>query len=188
MMNAPAQSMTSYQRTAPDLLGWQQANAMGMYGGSPDFSASAKGQPVAGEGYDLEAAIKEFWEQAFGGGAGGDTPLGWATLEQRKLEFERNMEHLAQVEAARLAQQRQQMASQMGQAITGLQSQQWATGLPWALPDDTTFVPGFEPGGPVGDLARMGGSVYTPPRAQQWPAPTKAEMEQWLADALARFG
>jgi hypothetical protein len=157
------------------------------FGGFTGMRPTGKEGTGKEEATDWEALLMEMLGE-LGLAGGGDDSLGWAQLDQRRQEFAQQLAFEAEQAALNRAQQQREMAAALGQAITNLQSQQWAEGLPWVLPDDTTFVPGYEPGGPVSTLARMGGANYTPPRAQQAPPPSREEMESWLQSALAQFG
>jgi len=105
-------------------------------------------------------------------------------LQQRWAE----MEMQRQAQAASLAQRRREMGASIGQGIAGMQSQQWAQGMPYALPSGTMFAPGMGPGGPVSEMARRSGVSYTPPRLPKAPPPSRQQMEQWIDAAIAKFG
>jgi len=107
-----------------------------------------------------------------------------ASLAQRWAQTE--MER--QAAAAQLGQRRREMGADIGQGIAGMQSQQWAQGMPYALPSGTMFAPGMGPGGPVSEMARRSGVSYTPPRLAKTPPPSSAQMEAWISDAIAKFG
>ena len=98
------------------------------------------------------------------------------------------MEAQRQAEAAQLAQRKREMGAGIGQGIAQMQAQTWAQGMPYALPKGTMFAPGFEPGDAASALARMGGARYTPQVLAPTPAPSRKEMESWIADAIAKFG
>jgi len=182
----PAMGVWPQGRTIPGAAAWwagfQNEPTWAMPEGRVPLSTA---EAMAGASPQDEA-----WYQALLAllGSGEEDALGWATLEQRKQEFAQSLAQ--QAELARLAREQAQreQALALGQAIANAQSQQWAEAMPWVLPADTTFVPGFEPGGPVSQMARMGGATYTPPRAQKAPPPTAAEMEAWLQSALQHFG
>jgi len=180
----------------------------------PGTGAGVAGGTTQPGALDLsdEALVQQLLMQALGGtGSGGNynynystTPssLDWAelALQERQLQLQeqqmmladaRAREQLAQqMQIANLQQQQAQrgMAAQMGQTIAGLQSQNWATALPYKLPTGTQYAPGFGPGGAASQLARMTGTRYTPQRLAPAPEPTVEEMEDWLESAIAQFG
>lgn len=131
---------------------------------------------------------------AFGGG-GADNSLGYAQLAQQQEEFAQRMaleqQALAQqAELARLQreEQRRALAMQIGQAMNELTARNWETGLPWTLPKGTQYAPGFEPGGAVEGISRIGNVAYTPQRLVASNPPSRETMQQWLDDAIAAWG
>ena len=112
----------------------------------------------------------------------------WAQMAQARALEEAQI--AAANERARLQQEQRQreMAAQVGQAIAAMQAEVWRQGMPFTLPQGTTYAPGFERGGPVAGLYAMGGSQYTPTPLAVTNPPTAAEMERWVQSALKRFG
>ncbi len=112
----------------------------------------------------------------------------WAQMAQARALEEAQI--AAANERARLQQQQRQreMAAQVGQAIAAMQAEVWRQGMPFTLPQGTTYAPGFERGGPVSGLYAMGGSQYTPTPMAVTNPPTAQEMERWVQDAMRRFG
>jgi len=78
--------------------------------------------------------------------------------------------------------------AQIGNAISGYQSQQWATGLPWRLPEGTQYAPGMEPGGVASRLAQMARTAYNAPQIVESNGPSRQDMERWLESAMRKFG
>lgn len=111
----------------------------------------------------------------------------YAQLAQQQAYQQAQMAQ--QAELARLAreEQRRQMAAQIGQAITQMQSQQWSQALPTVLPRGTQYAPGMEPGGAASGLYSIAGLQYQPQRIVPSPAPSRKEMEQWIKAAISRF-
>ena len=130
-----------------------------------------------------------------GMGGGTDNSLGWAQLDWQKqraqmedAQFAQSLAQAMQIEQARQAQQQREMAAQLGNALAGYQSQQWATSLPWKLPTGTQYAPGMEPGGAASRMAQMARTAYNAPRVVESNAPSRSEMEKWLEDAMRKFG
>jgi len=126
-----------------------------------------------------QAQEKRLWAQM--GQTGG---YNQAQLAQRRAEAEMQR----QAAAAQLGQRQREMGADIGMGLAQTQAQTWAQGLPYQLPKGTMFAPGFGPGGPVSEMARRAGVRYTPPRIPEAPPPSRKEMEQWIQDAIAKFG
>ena len=112
----------------------------------------------------------------------------WAIAQMNLTQSQAEAAQQAQQAQAQLAQRKREMGAQIGTGIAGMQSQQWAQGLSYQLPKGTMFAPGFGPGGPMSEMARRAGVSYMPPRIPAAPPPSRREMEQWIADAIAKFG
>lgn len=112
----------------------------------------------------------------------------WAQMAQARALEEAQI--AAANERARLQQEQRQreMAAQVGQAIAAMQAEVWRQGMPFTLPQGTTYAPGFERGGPVSGLYAMGGSQYTPTPLAVTNPPSAEEMETWVRSAMQRFG
>jgi hypothetical protein len=129
------------------------------------------------------------------GGGGTDNSLGYAQLAlqreqmaQEAAQFAQSLAQAAEIERQRREQQQREMAAQIGNAISGYQSQQWATGLPWRLPEGTQYAPGMEPGGVASRLAQMARTAYNAPQIVESNGPSRQDMERWLESALRKFG
>lgn len=103
-------------------------------------------------------------------------------LAQQQMAFE--------AEQARLQREQRQreMAQQIGQAIAAMQAELYQQTLPYRLPEGTMYAPGFEPLGPVSAMYRLGGLPYTPTQIPVANPPTSKAMQDWIADAVRRFG
>ena len=164
--------------------------------GSYDYAAlNAALGPEKTSAEDDWMAMFEALFGAGGLGGGTDNSLGWAQLAQSQQEFAQRMaleqQALAQqADMARLQREQQQreMAGALGQALNQLSSQNWETGLPWTLPKGTQHAPGFEPGGPASNIARIGGTTFTPQPLAVSNPPSRETLSQWLDDALSRWG
>jgi hypothetical protein len=144
-----------------------------------------------------DEALAALWEQYMNaaGLGGADNSLGWANLDlqreqmaQQAAQYAQSMAQAAEIERQRREQQQREMAAAMGQAIAQMQSQNWQTGLPWRLPSDTQYAPGFEPGGAANRLAQMAQAAYNAPRIVPSNPPSREDMESWLEEAMKRFG
>lgn len=117
-----------------------------------------------------------------------------ATALYRQQQAEQAQAQLKQawmIAQQELAHAQNVMASQIGTSLSQQQGQQWAQGLPYALPQGTSVAPGFERGGPVSQLYRMGGAQFTPGvtgRISPQPPPSFGKTMGWLQQAMGRFG
>lgn len=157
-----------------------------------DVSIAPTARTISNE--DMQNFLLDMLGDGGGGGDGGSA-LGWAqhALNERRMQQEAEQFAASLAQAAELArlqreQQQREMAAAIGQTIAQLQSQQWATGLPWRLPSGTQYAPGFEPGGVASRLAQMARTSYTPPQIKPANPPGRSEMEAWLEEAIRRFG
>jgi len=111
----------------------------------------------------------------------------WARLIQEQAFAREQMAAQMALEREVLAQRRREMAAGIGEMVAQLVSQNWATGLPWTLPSETRYAPGFEIGGPVEALYGMAGLNYRPtPLAKDNP-PSADRLMQYVADAIGRY-
>jgi len=154
------------------------------------FFGKSYDQLTPAEQQQLHAKV----QQAYGLGGTTGRPY-MAELAEQQRQFDLTQQWLREqlaaqqaMEQAALAQRRREMAANLGQGIAGLQSQQWAQALPYQLPAGAQYTPGYEPGGLMSQMARQAGVRFTPAPVAESPAPTREQMEAWLADAIARFG
>jgi len=125
--------------------------------------------PYATDEMDMRTEAEKQWEQEQG---------------LREKELAQRMQ-IAQMEAEL---ERQQMAAQVGQTVAQLASQNWAAGMPYALPRGTQYAPGFASGGPVHHLAQMSGrSQFTPFRIAPNNPPSSGELMSIINRAIAGF-
>lgn len=111
----------------------------------------------------------------------------WARLVQEQAFAREQMEAQMALEREVLAQRRKEMAAGIGEMVAQLVSQNWATGLPWALPEGTRYAPGFEVGGPVDALYGMAGLAYSPTPLAKYNPPSSDRLMGYVADAIGRF-
>jgi len=111
----------------------------------------------------------------------------WARLMQEQALAREQMEAQMALEREILAQRRKEMAAAIGETVAQLASQNWATGMPWALPEGTRYAPGFETGGPVSALYGMAGLGYTPTPLAEYNPPSSERLMQYVAEALGRY-
>ena len=188
---APMQMPQMYGPSAPR-QSTPSAFGIPMGGQWQNGSPSSMSGLASGEG---GSSWDELMARLGGLGDGTDNSLGWAQLDWQKqraqmedAQFAQSLAQAMQIEQARQAQQQREMAAQLGNAIAGYQSQQWATSLPWKLPTGTQYAPGMEPGGAASRMAQMARTAYNAPRVVESNAPSREEMERWLESALRKFG
>jgi hypothetical protein len=115
-------------------------------------------------------------------------------VQQQQLAQQMAMFQEGQALQRQLAeQQRQQrmreLGASVGQHLNAMESQNWAQGLPYALPITTETPPGFEAGGPVNMLWAMAGAPsYTPMKIAPSEAPGMGQMREVIQRAIERFG
>ncbi len=136
---------------------------------------------------EQQASLKNYVSRydPTGGGGSGDPyagqkmQLAWAQLAQDKA-----------LQEAQIAARRREMAAGIGQNVAQMRMQGWQTGLPWSLPEGSTFAPGLGPGGPLSQLYAMSGSTYNPQDfflAENNP-PSSDQLMNWVSEAMGRFG
>ena len=138
----------------------------------------------AGIHYGNPQALANFTS---GGGGGG----GGAMTAYQKAQIELDWAQLAQQKAlqeAQLAAQRRQVAMQIGEALAQQASQNWQRGMPYMLPKEMNYAPGFEAGGSMQALANLGGYTYNPQQIGPAPSPSLEELQGYINKALARWG
>lgn len=117
-----------------------------------------------------------------------------ATALYRQQQQEQQQAQLRQAWAIaqqELAHAQNVMASQIGTGLSQQQGQMWAQGLPYALPQGTQVAPGFERGGPMQQLYRMGGAQFRPGqtgRISPQPPPSFGQTMGWVNQAMGQFG
>lgn len=125
--------------------------------------------------------------RALGEDSGDSDAYNYAALAQQKALAEAQMAQDWAIMQAQLEQRKREMAAQIGQAMVAQQSQNWSRGLGFELPKGTLYAPGFEPGGPLAQMAQRRGLNYTPTQIPVSNPLSKSDMEAWLNDALAQF-
>ena len=139
----------------------------------------------AGIHYGNPQALANFTSGGGGGGGGG------AMTAYQKAQMELDWAQLAQQKAlqeAQLAAQRRQVAMQIGEALAQQASQNWQRGMPYMLPKEMNYAPGFEAGGSMQALANLGGYTYNPQQIGPAPSPSLEELQGYINKALARWG
>jgi hypothetical protein len=119
-----------------------------------------------------------------GGGGGGGGPM----TEYQKAQIALDWAQLAQQKAlqeAQLAAQRRAVAMQIGEALAQQASANWQRGMPYMLPKEMQYAPGFEAGGGMQALANLGGYTYNPQQIGAAPSPN---LESFVREALKRWG
>lgn len=124
-----------------------------------NWAALAQGGGGAGGGIGVPGG---------GGGAGVDQSLGWAQLGQSQRQFEERLAFDREKEKAAL---REALATLQMQGVGAVQQAGTAAmsgaaqAARYALPAGATYVPGWEPGGPIQRIAEKRGRTYTPQSA-----------------------
>jgi len=110
-------------------------------------------------------------------------------LAQQMAMFQQEQELQRQLAEQQRQQRMRELGASIGQHLNAMESQNWAQGLPYALPIGTETPPGFEMGGPVNMLWSMAGAPsYSPMQIGPSPAPGMGQMREVIQRAIERFG
>jgi len=161
--------------------------------GSAPFMKKAAPFAGAGAGVGLSAE-DQFYKDMLAQQQAAESAA--AAVKQQQLAQEKEMLQMQLQQAWAIAQQnlaqaQKEMAASIGMQPSQLQGQMWGQALPYALPKGTSVAPGFEYGGPMQQLYKMGGSQFTPGqtgRISPYPQPSQSQIMQWVSNAMKQYG
>lgn len=163
-------------------------------GGMSEYQQAQIGLQQPGPMTDYEKAMMAWRMQGLAqeqSTAGATAAYRQQQLAAQQAQQQAQLQQAWAIAQQELAHAQNVMASQIGTQVGQVQSQIWAQGLPHALPQGTTVAPGFERGGPMQQLYRMGGARFTPGvtgRISPQPGPSQQDLMGWVQQAMQKYG